>query len=194
MLLRPLQSSVHCAYQCRVAATPQLRALLFGVRSQHAQYSQACFKSQHGGGSHQQAEQAASAPESFISSLSRTGLSSHLAIQRNSAVARLYEDGLLYEPGTGLSSAGALIAHSGQKTGRSPRDKRIVEEASTVDDVWWGPVNKGLSESAFNTSYQTAIDYLNTRDRMYVFDGFAGWDPKYRIKVRVVCARAYHAL
>ena len=41
---------------------------------------------------------------------------------------------------------------------------------------------------------ERAIDYLNTRDRLYVFDGFAGWDPKYRIKVRIVCARAYHAL
>ncbi|KAI8855268.1 phosphoenolpyruvate carboxykinase-domain-containing protein [Chytridium lagenaria] len=41
---------------------------------------------------------------------------------------------------------------------------------------------------------ERAIDYLNTRSRLYVFDGFAGWDPKYRIKVRVICARAYHAL
>src|SRR5262249_53042241 len=39
-----------------------------------------------------------------------------------------------------------------------------------------------------------AVDYLNTRERLYVFDGFAGWDPKYRLKVRVVCARPYHAL
>ena len=38
------------------------------------------------------------------------------------------------------------------------------------------------------------IDYLNTRDRLYCFDGFAGWDPKYRIKVRVICSRPYHAL
>ena len=37
-------------------------------------------------------------------------------------------------------------------------------------------------------------DYLNTRDRLYCFDGFAGWDPKYRIKVRVICSRPYHAL
>ena len=38
------------------------------------------------------------------------------------------------------------------------------------------------------------IDYLNTRERLYCFDGFAGWDPKYRIKVRVICSRPYHAL
>ncbi|KAJ1565599.1 Protein kinase C-like 1, partial [Cladochytrium tenue] len=58
----------------------------------------------------------------------------------------------------------------------------------------WGPVNIKMSESAFMVNRERAIDYLNTRDRLYVFDGFAGWDPKYRIKVRIVCARAYHAL
>src|SRR5690606_13045621 len=57
-----------------------------------------------------------------------------------------------------------------------------------------GPVNYKLSEHVFFINHERAIDYLNTRDRLYVFDGFAGWDPKYRIKVRVVCARAYHAL
>ncbi|TPX73698.1 phosphoenolpyruvate carboxykinase (ATP) [Chytriomyces confervae] len=51
-----------------------------------------------------------------------------------------------------------------------------------------------MSENAFMVNRERAIDYLNTRPRLYVFDGFAGWDPKYRIKVRVVCARAYHAL
>ena len=49
-----------------------------------------------------------------------------------------------------------------------------------------------MSENSFMVNRERAIDYLNTRDRLYVFDGFAGWDPKYRIKVRVVCARAYH--
>src|SRR4029450_6293438 len=41
---------------------------------------------------------------------------------------------------------------------------------------------------------ERARDYFNTRDRLYCFDGFAGWDPKYRIKVRVICSRPYHAL
>lgn len=51
-----------------------------------------------------------------------------------------------------------------------------------------------MNENSFMVNRERAIDYLNTRDRLYVFDGFAGWDPKYRIKVRIVCARAYHAL
>lgn len=115
-------------------------------------------------------------------------------IIRNASVAVLYEEALQHEVGTGLTSAGALVTDSGAKKGRSPKDKRIVEEESSKDNVWWGPVNVKMSENAFMVNRERAIDYLNTRSRLYVFDGFAGWDPKYRIKVRVVCARAYHAL
>jgi len=115
-------------------------------------------------------------------------------IKRNLSVPRLYEDALKYEDGTSISSAGALITSSGAKTGRSPKDKRIVEEESSVNDVWWGPVNVKMSEHVFMINRERAVDYLNTRSRLYVFDGYAGWDPAHRIKVRVICARAYHAL
>lgn len=115
-------------------------------------------------------------------------------IRRNASVATLYEDALRYEPGTYVSSAGALITSSGAKTGRSPKDKRIVDEETSKDDIWWGPVNTKLDEKVFMIIRERAIDYLNTRERLYVFDGFAGHDPAHRIKVRVVCARAYHAL
>ncbi|KAJ2383531.1 Protein kinase C-like 1 [Coemansia sp. RSA 2611] len=131
---------------------------------------------------------------SLSSWLHHSGLLQRSPALRNAGPALLYQNALRYEPGTAISSTGALIATSGKKTGRSPRDKRVVEEASTVDDVWWGPVNKKLSEESFSVNYERAVNYLNTRERLYVFDGYAGWDPKYRIKVRVVCARAYHAL
>ena len=116
-----------------------------------------------------------------------------IQIKRNSAVSKLYEEAIAKE-GAVISSNGALINFSGKKTGRSPKDKRIVYEDSSKDDIWWGPVNIKLDEHTFEINRERAIDYLNTRDDIYVFDGFAGWDPKYRIKVRVICARAYHAL
>ncbi|KAH6577898.1 phosphoenolpyruvate carboxykinase (ATP) [Batrachochytrium salamandrivorans] len=115
-------------------------------------------------------------------------------IFRNASVAVLYEQALVNEVGTAITSAGALATNSGSKKGRSPKDKRIVEESSTASDIWWGPINFKMVENSFMVNRERAIDYLNTRDRLYVFDGYAGWDPKYRIKVRVVCARAYHAL
>lgn len=51
-----------------------------------------------------------------------------------------------------------------------------------------------ISQQVWRINRERAVDYLNTRNRIYVVDGFAGWDKKYQIKVRVVCARAYHAL
>ncbi|KAI8330749.1 phosphoenolpyruvate carboxykinase [ATP], partial [Chlamydoabsidia padenii] len=117
-----------------------------------------------------------------------------VTIKRNPSVAVLYEEALTYEQGTVISSAGALCAYSGKKTGRSPKDKRIVEEETSKKDIWWGPVNTPISEKVFSINRERAIDYLNTRPRLYVFDGFAGWDPKYRIKVRIVASRAYHLL
>jgi hypothetical protein len=104
----------------------------------------------------------------------------HVLMNRNASAAKCYEDALRYEPGTIISSAGALVTSSGKKTGRSPKDKRIVDEPSTCDDIWWGPVNTKLSEHAFLINHERAVDYLNTRERLYVFDGYAGWDPKYR--------------
>lgn len=114
-------------------------------------------------------------------------------IRRNAPAAVLYEDSLK-ENKTVISSSGALIAYSGVKTGRSPKDKRIVEEPTSKDEIWWGPVNKPCSERTWSINRERAADYLRTRDHIYIVDAFAGWDPKYRIKVRVVCARAYHAL
>ncbi|KAI3535921.1 phosphoenolpyruvate carboxykinase [Colletotrichum costaricense] len=117
-----------------------------------------------------------------------------VAIIPNPSVPALYEDALVYETGSAITSSGALTAYSGKKTGRSPLDKRIVEEDSSKNDIWWGPVNKPMSPEVWKINRERAIDYLNTRNRIYVVDGYAGWDEKYRIRVRVICARAYHAL
>jgi len=51
-----------------------------------------------------------------------------------------------------------------------------------------------FTSQVWRINRERAIDYLNTRNRIYVIDGFAGWDKRYRINVRVVAARAYHAL
>ncbi|PVV01486.1 hypothetical protein BB560_004094 [Smittium megazygosporum] len=112
----------------------------------------------------------------------------------NLSVAELYIHALKYEKTSTLSSTGALVTRSGKKTGRSPKDKRIAADPSVLDEVWWGPVNFKLSQHSFEINHERAVDYLNTQERLYVVDGYAGWDPKYRLKVRVVCSLPYHAL
>ena len=112
---------------------------------------------------------------------------------RNAPPALLYEHAISREHAA-IADSGALIIRSGAKTGRSPLDKRLVDHPASTADIWWGPVNIRLTEDIFIINRQRAIDYLNTRDTVYVCDGFAGWDPRHRLKIRTICARAYHAL
>ena len=111
----------------------------------------------------------------------------------NATPARLYEFAIVDQHAV-IAASGALATRSGDKTGRSPKDKRIVDDPATTADIWWGDVNIRLTERSFLVNRQRAIDYLNTRPRIFVFDGYAGWDPKYQIKVRVIAESAYHAL
>lgn len=69
----------------------------------------------------------------------------------NPSVAALYEDALVYETGSAITSSGAMSAYSGAKTGRSPSDKRVVKEESSEKDVWWGPVNKPMTPEVRST-------------------------------------------
>src|SRR3569832_1884532 len=123
-------------------------------------------------------------------SLDKQGISV-AEIHRNATPAFLYEAALKFEKGAASSSTGALVAYSGKKTGRSPTDKRVVDEPEVRDDVWWGSVNIKLDPQSFLINRERAIDYLNTRERLYVVDGLAGWDPKYQLKIRVITSRAY---
>jgi phosphoenolpyruvate carboxykinase (ATP) len=115
-------------------------------------------------------------------------------VRRNLAPALLYAEAIREEPDCAISDSGALIAYSGTKTGRSPKDKRVVRNRASENDVWWGPVNVPIDESVFQINLERAKDYLNTRNKLYCVDAFAGWDPAYRLKIRVICSRPYHAL
>jgi phosphoenolpyruvate carboxykinase (ATP) len=115
-------------------------------------------------------------------------------IRRNLAPAELYSIAIREDAQCAIADTGALIAYSGTKTGRSPKDKRIVREPASEQDVWWGHVNIPIDDATFRINLERAKDYLNTRRKLYVVDAFAGWDPATRMKIRVVCSRPYHAL
>jgi phosphoenolpyruvate carboxykinase (ATP) len=133
------------------------------------------------------------APASEKIDLSEYGLEAPRVI-RNAAPAFLYEEAIRNDRTASIASNGALVILSGEKTGRSPGDKRTVEHEESRDNIWWGSVNVPLDDHTFMINRERALDYLNTCDTIYVVDGFAGWDSEHRIKVRVICSRAYHAL
>lgn len=116
----------------------------------------------------------------------------------NSAPGILYQEAIENEKGSAIVSSGALAVTSHKKTGRSPLDKRVVDEPDSTDHIWWGKVNVKLTDSTFRMNRERAVDYLNTQKKLYIVDGFAGWGAgwgkKYQVPIRVITSRAYHAL
>ena len=78
-----------------------------------------------------------------------------------------------------ITDTGALCVSSGQKTGRVPKEKRIVYDDTTKDEIWWGDVNIPQTPTGYARSRTRAIDSMNQAPRLFVIDGYAGWDPKY---------------
>ena len=124
-----------------------------------------------------------------------SNINSNLKI--NPSVSELYFDAIINEK-LNISSTGAILAYSGEKTGRSPKDKRIVSDDNTKD-IWWGSVNIPLRKDLFNHYRDCAVDYLsNDLSKMnrvlYQIDAYANWNDKDKVKIRLYCSSAYSAL
>ena len=105
--------------------------------------------------------------------------------------ARLYEEAL--ERGEAeLAAEGPLVAMTGEHTGRSANDKFIVNEPGS-EGVWWGKVNRSIERSSFDDLRRRVTARLAARD-LFVFDGYAGADPRYRLPVRIITEQAWHSL
>lgn len=92
-----------------------------------------------------------------------------------------------------LTASGALNAMTGARTGRSPRDKWVVEQAAIKDTIWWGKVNQPMTEDNYRTLRLEVLAYLQGRE-LFVMDGFAGADPRYTLPIRIVTEYAWHNL
>ena len=110
----------------------------------------------------------------------------------NLSSVRLIEEAVRRNEGL-LTSSGALNALTGKRTGRSPRDKFVVEEPSTRDRIWWGKVNQPISEPDYLGLRQEVLAYLQGHE-LFVMDGFAGADPRYTMPIRIVTELAWHNL
>lgn len=111
----------------------------------------------------------------------------------NASAAELVERALAAGEGR-LASDGALVCLTGDRTGRSPEDKYLEDTPDIHDSIWWGKVNRPISSSSFDAVERIAIEYMNSRPRVYTFDGFCGADPEHRLGVRVVTEQAWHCL
>jgi phosphoenolpyruvate carboxykinase (ATP) len=110
----------------------------------------------------------------------------------NLDAAPLYEATLARGLGR-LSEGGALVVETGKHTGRSPRDKFLVEEPSSSKNIWWGPINRPTDAQKFDNLHRQILSHYQGRD-VYVQDLFCGTDPQYRLSVRVISESPWHSL
>ncbi len=120
------------------------------------------------------------------------GLSGEATAFWNLPAAQLYEHAIRNGEAE-LASEGPLVARTGDHTGRSPNDRFIVREATTDSKLWWGKVNRAIEQRHFDALGERVRAHLSDRD-VYVFDGYAGADVRYRLPVRVVTEFAWHNL
>ena len=92
-----------------------------------------------------------------------------------------------------LSHLGPLVVTTGHHTGRSPNDRFVVREGESAEHVWWGKVNKEFDPGKFDRLYNKMLAFLQGND-IFVQDCFAGADPAYRLKVRVITTQAWHSV
>jgi phosphoenolpyruvate carboxykinase (ATP) len=124
--------------------------------------------------------------------LAEIGLNSLGAVHWNLSVPALYEHAIRRGEAV-ISDGGPIVARTFKHTGRSPQDRFIVQDDTTRDTVWWGEVNKPFDPGAFDRLTARVCGYLQGRE-LFVQDLYAGADPAYRIRVRVITQNAWHNL
>ena len=125
--------------------------------------------------------------------LSYLGLNIKGKIYRNLSIEKLIQEGLLNKE-TKMSMNGAVMVDTGIYTGRSPKDKYIVEEDSTKDNIWWGDVNQKLDEEIFDELFSLVKNFYNAdSSKTYVFDGFGGDDKDHQLPIRIIAKKSWQA-
>jgi phosphoenolpyruvate carboxykinase (ATP) len=92
-----------------------------------------------------------------------------------------------------FAGGGSYVVRTGQFTGRSPKDKFVVRNATTESTVNWGPVNQPMSQDSFARLYAKMLAFWQGQE-LFVQDCFAGADPKFTLPIRVITQHAWHAL
>ena len=117
----------------------------------------------------------------------------HHNLRDNLSVSALVEATIVSGQGH-LSDTGALIVNTGEFTGRSPRDRFIVEDDITRDAVDWGSINQPISPDHYAALEEKMLSYAAGREQVYVRDAYACASHKYRINIRVFTEQPWQNL
>jgi phosphoenolpyruvate carboxykinase (ATP) len=124
--------------------------------------------------------------------LAGTGVHASRAVHANLTAPALVAEALRRNEGR-LAWDGALMVETGVHTGRSVQDKFVVDEPAVTQDVWWGKINQKLAPEKFTVLKGRVQAYLQGQD-LFVQDLYAGADPAFRVRVRLVTTGAWQAL
>ena len=124
--------------------------------------------------------------------LSKQGIETNATLFWNLPTAPLVEAALARGEGK-LGKEGPLVVNTGKFTGRSPKDKYIVRDATTEDNVWWGPINQPMTPEHFANLKADFLAAVAEKEELFVQDLFGGSQPDYRVNVRVINELAWHS-
>ncbi|MGB7412278.1 MAG: phosphoenolpyruvate carboxykinase [Sphingopyxis granuli] len=110
----------------------------------------------------------------------------------NWGTARLVEDAVRHGEGL-LAKDGPLVVATGKHTGRSAKDKFIVQDDETRDTIWWGKTNVAMTPDHFAALKADFLAHLAASDRLYRQQLFGGSQPEYRVGVQVLTEYAWHS-
>ncbi len=128
----------------------------------------------------------------IVKHLSQIGLTGVSAVHANLGAPLLYEAALTRKEAA-LSEDGALVAMTGEHTGRSANAKHVVKDKTTEKTVDWGKVNQEFTQEQFDAIKKRMFEYLKGKD-IFVQNLYSGAEPAHRLQVRVVTSHAWHSL
>ncbi len=124
--------------------------------------------------------------------LSNHGLKYIDTVYWNLSTPALYEEVVFRSEGS-IVNQGPILVNTGKHSARAANDKFVVQEDTTIDDIWWGDYNRPISPEKFNTILTRAQSYVQGEE-LFVQDCYAGNDPNYRLPVRIITEHAWQSL
>lgn len=127
-----------------------------------------------------------------MSSEGPAGIEQPGEVKANLSASELLEQAVARGEGV-LALSGALVTKTGDRTGRSPKDRFVVRHGRSAGLVDWGDVNQPVEPEVFDALFDRVREHLSGRE-LFVVDGLVGADPRHQIRVRVIAELAWHAL
>ena len=114
-------------------------------------------------------------------------------VVRNASVPVLVEESLRRGESL-LANNGTLVVKTGERTGRSPKDKYLEDTPEVHDKIDWGTINQPIAPDKFDFLLGLAKEYFDSVEKVYIFDGYVGADKEHRLGVRAYTELAWHSL